>query len=245
MANANESDEARQEVVEKGLLKYRETDCFAAVEYVCTVSDPVLSVQSFSALMRHCYWKQKDLTAALVFGRAGAQHGVMMAAILAKKDPKKAAVLRALAKGFTYDIASFTWPGWNEKGIEISEEALAEGLQAAHANLRLAIQLKKDPLAMSRAYWMLGAQQLAVGRMKSSGETFLKAAAEAKKAGSRAEEVLGESFVCLTEVLAETENKASTGRLHGLLAELRKQKDGSFFADQVDTALEVFARKKE
>jgi len=168
-----------------------------------------------------------------------------MAATLAKKNPKRAKALRAIAKGLIYDIASFTWPGWNEKRIEISKGQLAEGLQAARANLRLANQLKKDSLAISRAYWVLGAQELAAGNVKPSGQAFSKAAEHAKKAGSRAEELLAQSFACLAEVLAADDNETASKRLNSLLADLRRQKDGEFFASQVDMARQVFSKKKQ
>lgn len=242
-ADAAESDEARQVVVERALQEYDAKDSFAAVEYVCAQSDPLIAVQSFFDLTGHCYWKQRDLSAALVFARAGLQYGLTTAATLSKTDPERATELRALAKGLAYDIASFTWPGWNQDGIEISEEQLAEGLQAARANLRLAKELKKGALPMFRAYWVLGAQELAAGNMQSSSPAFLMAAAHAEEANSRGEELMARSYVCMVAVLAAEDMEASSERLHGLLAELRKEKDGPFLADQVETALQVFRKK--
>lgn len=245
VAQETEPDKARQAVVKKALTEYDERDAFASVEYVCRQGDVLLAVQSFSDLMRHCYWERKDLTAALVFGRAGVQHALTAATTLEKRDPEKAKALRSVAKGLAYNIASFTWPGWNEKGIELSKAHLAEGLQAARANLRLANQLKKDSLALSRAYWVLGAQELAAGNGKPSSQAFAKAAEHAKNAGSRGEELLAESFACLVEALGSTDIGVASKRLNNLLAELRKQKDGEFFAGQVETARQVFRRKKD
>ncbi len=244
LADAAESDKTNQAIVEKALQEYCEKDSFAAVEYVCAQSDPLLAAQSFFDLMRHCYWKKRDLPAALVFARAGVQHGLTTAATLSKKDPEKANALRAIAKGLAYDIASFTWPGWNEKGIEISKQQIAEGLHAARANLRLAKLLKKGSLPVSRAYWMLGAQELAAGNMKASGQAFLEAAEYAKKAGSQGEELLATSYVCVVEILDAKDKGISTERLHSLLVKLRKEKDGQFFADQVEAALHVFSKKE-
>ena len=242
-ADPTESDEARQALTEKAIQEYDAKGSLAAVEYVRAQSNPLIAVQSLSDLTRHCYWKQRDLSAALVFARAGVQHGLTTAATLSKTNPQGATKLRATAKGLTFDIASFTWPGWNQEGIEISEEQLAEGLQAARANLRLAKELKKGSLPMSRAYWMLGAQELAAGNMQSSSPAFLKAAAYAKEASSRVEELMAKSYVGMLGVLSAEDAEASAERLHGLLADLRKEKDGAFLADQVETALQVFRKR--
>ncbi len=223
-------DELNKTVVKRALSEYREKDAFAAVEYVCAQSDPTLAVASLLELMRHSYWKQKDLAAALVFGRAGHQHAMAMAAMLENEQPEKAMALRAVAKGFTYDIASFTWPGWDEKEIKINGLHIEEGLSAARANLRLAKQLKKGELPMSRAYWMLGAHELANGNNGLACEAFAAAAEHAKEAESPGEELLARSFECLVEVLASNGNKAASKCLMSLLVELRKVKDGEFFA---------------
>ena len=165
-----------------------------------------------------------------------------MAATLSEKDSEKAAALRGVAKSITYNMASFTWPGWDEEGIEISKQQLAEGLQAARANLRLSNELMGGSLAKSRAYWVLGAQELAAGNIKSSSQAFLKAAEHAKEAGSRGEELLAKSYGYVVEILKAEDKGTPTEQLHRLLAELLKEADGKFFADQVETALHVFSK---
>ena len=240
---AEEPDKALEAIVDKALKAYVDEDAFAAVEYVCTRKDTMRAAQAFKSAMRRCYWKKRDLTATLVFARAGYQYCLTAAASLEKKDPQSAEALRAIAKSLVYDIASFTWPGWDEKGIEIGRAQMAEGLQAAQANLRLAISLKKDALPMSRAYWMLGAQQLAAGNIEPADQAFLKASDYAEKAGSQGEALLSRSFACLTEGLEAEEKEASIKRLESLLDKPRRQKDGELFVQQVETARRVFTEK--
>ncbi|MEK6223007.1 MAG: hypothetical protein N2D54_12245, partial [Chloroflexota bacterium] len=60
------------------------------------------------------------------------------------------------AKALNYNLASFSWPGWDEPGfMDIPTDILALGLQAAHENLRLAIELKKEEVRVSRAHWAI------------------------------------------------------------------------------------------
>jgi len=70
--------------------------------------------------------------------------------------------LRSTAKGLAYDVGSLTWPGWEEPGIDPTPEDLAFGRECARLNLRLAIELKKPALKISMAYWLVGADALAI-----------------------------------------------------------------------------------
>ena len=227
-------------LVEKALSEYDATDSFAAIEYLSSQDDPLLAIQAFRSAMRDSYWKEKDIVATLVFGRAGFHYGVTTAGIVGQDEPEMAKQLRSFAKGFMYDIASFTWPGWDEKEVELTEIQIAEGLQSAKANLRLAIEMNKEPIAMSRAYWVLGAQELAQEQHAKARRAFAEAAGFAALAGSTGDELLSKAFECLAEFLSSNGSQEVMGRLETLVDQLRKQKDGEFFASQVDAAMRVF-----
>lgn len=233
-------DPARKALVHETLQVYSDEGPFAAVARVCGEGDPILSVRSLNDLMRQVYWKERDLTLALAFGRAGHQHASTTAARMLGRDPERMTQLLSAAKAFTYDIASFTWPGWDEKGIEIAETHLKEGLAAARENLRLAKRLAKGPLALSRAYWMLGAQEMASSNYASSIKAFALATEQGRAAGSRGEELLARSFGDLVVLLGSPDKQAASRQLEASLSELRKEKDGEFFAAQVETARRVF-----
>lgn len=240
--SADEKQEVKV-VSQLAISEYEKVDASSAIEFLSTQDDPLFAIQGFRAAMRQAYWKKKDIEMSLTFGRGGFQYGVIMSQVLKRDDPEKAKKLRAEAKGFVYDIASFTWPGWDEKEIKLTDHMISEGLQSAKANLRLAIEMNKKPVAMSRAYWMLGAQELAHQKYEKSRISFLEAAKFAKLGKSPSEQYLCKAFECLAEYLSLDGDKVVLERLEVLLEQLRKQKDGEFYANQVDTARRVFLQK--
>jgi len=230
-------------LAEEALHIWREKDCFAAVEHLMQQDDPLASIEAFHELMRHCYWQLKDLFGAITFGRAGAQHAFASAAHLDAGQADLARELRHRGKGFFYDIASFTWPGWNEQGIAITASDLATGFDAARTNLRLAEQLQRGDLPMSRAHWVLGAQRLAAGDRAAAREAFIAAAEYAEKANSRADLLLAHGYMHLVDLLIGPD-EAARRQLDEVKRDLRGQEDGEFFIEQLETAQRVFASLK-
>lgn len=215
-------------------------DTLAAIEYLARLDDRLVAMKVFGNLMHHFYWEKKDLTLAVTFGRAGLQYG-LTAALDTKISPQQAEQLRSAAKGLAYDVGSFTWPGWDEKGIEIAPANLKVGNDSAKVNLRLAIELKKDALAMSRAHWLVGAHQIAAGQLEPARQSFHQAQDLAKQAGSQAEELLCAGYATVVDELTGQ----SPEPLSQIKAKLQTVKEGQFFIEQLDTARRVFAEKKQ
>src|SRR5207237_9220764 len=126
-------------------------------------ADTNAAVNLLFGCVRELYWKQKDLSRSLAFAFAAVNVAWLRAMDVEKSDPDLAKELRHSAKGMCYDIASFTWDGWGESRITITPTDLALGLDAAKANLRLAEQLQRGDLPMSRAHWMLAGHHLSAG----------------------------------------------------------------------------------
>ena len=118
-------------------------DSYAAVELLCREGDGLGAAKTFSEAANHFYWKEKDLVSSVAMGRAGVQHALSAAACCDPGDLPLAFELRGQAKAMAYNIASFTWSGWDEPGIVIGPSDLATGLDAARTNLRLGTELKK------------------------------------------------------------------------------------------------------
>ena len=168
----------------------REQDSSAAVEFAFANADALAAVTALDELMRDLYWKQKDLPAAVAIGRAAAQHALTSATAFASANADLAIGLRGMAKTFYYNLASFTWRGWGEEGIVITPSDEAIGLDAALANLRLAVELNKGDLPLSRARWMLGAQQISAKIYDDAAASFQKAAEHALAAKEQGEALL-------------------------------------------------------
>src|SRR4051812_41778941 len=88
------------------------SDSSFLIERMSAFADPMKAVELYAQAVMDAYWKKKDLQAAVTLGRAGIQHALGAAAW--NNDPEKSAALRGKAKAMAYNVASFTWPGWDE-----------------------------------------------------------------------------------------------------------------------------------
>jgi tetratricopeptide (TPR) repeat protein len=210
-----------------------------AVNFLQTTSaslPPEEQLRDFDQVMRHAYWQNKDLPATIRIGQAGVELGQS----LADAHPDQASEIKSQIKTIQYNLASFTWPGWDEPGFDISPEQVQLGLAAAQENLRLAIELKKDALPLSRAYWMLGGVEIAVKDYASAKEHFSQAEKFASQAGSHAEALLARGFEFLTGLLVNPDNEILSKELEQTKTALLVEKDGEFFVKQIDDAWRVF-----
>jgi hypothetical protein len=200
----------------------------AALAEVDLASQP----KAYSEAMRHAYWDDKDLSAAMAIAWAGISRLLAMAH---GADPERAYELRSQAKALSYDLASFTWAGWDEPGIVITPPEARAGCAAARANLALATELEKGELPRSRAHWILGAHELAAGRPEDARTNFEAAAALADAAGTEglSEAKLARAFVALARLAA---GAATEVELESAVSELRADPDGAALVEQVKTA---------
>ena len=197
---------------------------------------PTEYVPLFSEVFRHAYWQQKDLSAAIQIGQAGIRLGEN----LAESHPDLEEEILAQVKAIHYDLASFTWPGWDEEGLEITPEQVELGLTSARENLDLAIQLKKPPLPVSRAYWMLGAQHIAAGQFVQAQARFDMAERNARDAGSKPDELLAKGFYRVAALLDKPGNERLLSGLEHIKTALLEEEHGEFFVKQIEDALRIF-----
>ena len=223
----------------------RTQDSCAAIEALGRQPEPLESARAYADLVSALYWKEKDLYSVIVMARAGIQYSLMAAAALEIRDTALAYELRSIAKGLAYDLGSFTWPGWDEPGIDIAPAHLAFGLEAAKVNLRLARELNKGDLPLSRACWLLGAHHLAAGDMQAAQRHFQEAAGYAQSAGANEEALLCAGYDALVAILASSQDPARPDALASIQAQLAATEQGKGFAAQLETAQRVFTRTSE
>jgi hypothetical protein len=218
-------------------------DSFAAVLFLASQADSLVAAKTFSEAMLFSYWQAKNLPLAVAFGRAGVQFALTAAETLAEPNSELANSLRSTAKALAYNVASFTWPGWNEPGIAVTAADVALGLDAAKTNLRLANELQKGDLPLSRAHWMLGAQQLAAGDFAAATNSFVAAETFAAAANTPTEALLARGFVLVTHLVAAYRQGTpapAAAELATLKQSLAQLPDGEAFCSQFDGALAVF-----
>ena len=216
-------------------------DSFQAAQHIQRVGGgPLRTAKVFEAVMTDLYWNRRDLGGVVTIATAGIHFALDRAYLVRDEQPDLAEELRLAAKILAYNLGSYTWPGWNEPGIEIKATHLAIGMDAARANLRLVKGLDKGPLARSRAHWLLGAHQLASNHAEARA-SFEVAHEKARKAGVPKERLLASGYIA---IVLMREGKHGEGKQ--LLAEVRQKlgnaKDGHGdpLIKQIDTARAVF-----
>jgi hypothetical protein len=227
--------------METALRLLREEDSFAAIAHL-SQGEALAAATAFAELLVRLYWKEKDLHGTVAIGRAGAHFALRAAREVESSEPERAAELRSKAKAMCYNVASFTWPGWDEAGIAPTASDVRVGLNAAKANLRLARELNKGELALARAFWMLGAQQMANGDRDGASRSFSASAHHAKAAGAEPERLLAQGFTYLVELMGAPNSPDAHRKLADVKAALAPLEHGADFVGQLETAWRVFSR---
>ncbi len=225
----------------KILSTMKDVDSFAAIDHLERQTDPLKIISLYNQLLKYYYYEERDIQAVIMMARAGAQYGLAAARTLEAQDPAAAKELKEGARGVIYNLASYTWPGWNEPGIEIGPGEIAQGLDAAKASIRLAQELKMPPLRLSRSHWMVGALLLASSKQPEAREQFELAAQYAGEAVQPAEVLLSEGFKLMTIMLDSANTPKTEARYLQLKREIAEMEDGEYFIAQLDTAYEVFS----
>lgn len=208
-------------------------DSFADIAALAEI-DLGAQPDAYSTAMRAAYREDKDLSGAMAIAWAGISR---LLALAHAADTGQAYELRSQAKALSYDLASFTWVGWDEPGIVITPPEARAGCAAARANLALANELEKGELPRSRAHWILGAHELSAGRHADARTAFGSAAELADAAGAegKSEALLARAFVALTDLA----DGGSEAELTATLEQLRADPDGAVLVTQVETAREA------
>ncbi len=226
----------------KALLK--EHDTFKAIEYINDQGEPQTVAKIYSNLVNDFYWKEKAFSEVITFSRAGIQYCLTKAQEIAKDDVEKVVQLKTTAKIISYNLASYTWPGWDEKGISISQSDLLVGLDAAKLNLRLAFELKKGAVPLSMAYWVLGAQYLALANYDEAIKAFISSKEKAEEGNNKMNDLLASGYIGVTKIIQGSQKVEGEKELDKAIKEFKKlnTKDSEFYIEQLKTVLKIFAK---
>ncbi|MDH5372111.1 MAG: hypothetical protein OEX97_04115 [Acidimicrobiia bacterium] len=212
-------------------------DAAALVEFLTDESvDHIEALDAFRALANEAYWEDKNLDRALTTARAG-----ITVALALAPESSRPYDLRSAAKALAFNLASFAWPGWDEDGVKIERHHLAEALDAARTNVRLAVELEKGSIVIGRGHWMVGATLLAMGRYQEAIAEFLTARLSADEGRSDVESAMAEGYEALVRVIERPGEQALDDELSEILERLQSMDDGATYAQQILTARRVFA----
>ena len=227
-------------MVEQALQCLQEADSFTAIEFLNQQRRPAAVAQAYVDLVNVLYWEERDMDHVVAMSRAGIQYASDQA--LAQGAGSGAYfTLRSSAKALAYNLGSFTWPGWKEANLQIDALHVAAGMDAARLNLRLALELDKGDLPLSRAYWLLGAHLLADGHYRGAQALFGRAAMYARRAAAPLDSALNEAFAALGRLLAQPQDPGGEEAYSGALESLRLLDEQDALVGQVQNARSVFA----
>jgi tetratricopeptide (TPR) repeat protein len=235
--------EDRAMVLNKVKTLLKEHDTFKAIEYINDQGEPQTVAKIYSKLVNDFYWKEKALTEVIVFSRAGIQYCLIKAQEIAKDDVEKAVQMKFMAKIISYNLASYTWPGWDEKGISISRSDLVIGLDAAKLNLRLAYELKKGAVPLSMAYWVLGAQYLALANYDEAIKAFISSKEKAIEGNDKMNDLLASGYIGGTKIIQGSQKVEGEKELDKAIKGFKElnTEDAEFYIEQLKTVLKIFA----
>lgn len=188
------------------------------------------------------YRSGRDLQSFVRIARMGIEYDLAEADSAERGgDHPRADLFRLFAKQLAYDLASFTWTGWDEPGIRIGTADLEAGADAARLNLRLAEELERGPEPMANAYFILGAHALARSDYDEAGRYFETFGAIARSAELEAMAIAADGYGVITREAAGSGNPG-TYVLEPVRQRLRDlpASDPEFWIDQLDTAWTVF-----
>jgi len=224
---------------------FRAADSYAVAERIQSAGGDARAVaERYAELLRDMYWKAKDVSLAVVTGRAGILFALTKAAEANSANETEAATtLRGLAKQMAYNVASFAWPGWGEPSFAITDAERQAGLDAARLSLRLAVELNRDDSKLAAAHWMLGAHQLTANDPVQASESFRRAREATIRAGDPMMSLDYEAFDALAACVASPQNAAAREALDAFVERVRAfdHADATFFADQLASIRRFFA----
>ncbi len=218
----------------------KEVDWFAAAAYLNHQPDQLASLELYNKLIKHLYYENKNMPAVVAMARSAIQFGLAAGEALEASDREQATKLLERTRAVSYNLASYTWPGWDEPGIEIGVGDLAQGLDAANVTLRLTEAFDMGALRLSRSHWMLGAHLMAADMLSEAALSFNNAAILAEEAGAQAEVLLARGYSAIVGLMLTTADQAAANQFEEVKIDLVQKEYGEIFIGQLDTTRRVF-----
>ncbi len=239
---AQEQTDERQQIFINVKQLMADRDRYQAIEFINGYGEPLKVSEIYNNIVMDFYWKEKSLADVISYAQAGIQFCLTKADEYKNEDPEITYGLRKNAKKIAYNLASFCWPGWNEKDIIISAGDIAVGLDAARFSVRQGSELQDRDLPLSADYWMLGAQLLASQQYEEAIKTFKKSKELAHTDADKLSELLADGYIGITMIVSgDKDGQKVLGEATNSLAEDGSE-DAKFFIEQFNTALNVFIK---
>jgi hypothetical protein len=211
-----------------------------SIRELISLGNPVEAASGFVRLGKEYYKAQRDIGGVIAIGEAGV--GFCIKSANTAPDVETATSLRTFAKTIAYNAAANCWPGWGDEGVEIEDAHLEAGLKLAVLSRDLAGELSLGAKQIGTGHWLVGALELAAGRLQDATIDFERSEKAYELGGHSAQQLMARGY----SALARKKNPASSALGANALADVMNllRQDGSketiFFADQLATADRIF-----
>ena len=217
----------------------RLSDAMAVVE---AHADPRAMAAALGSAVKTMYRRHHDVTRMIVAGEIGLAYCLRQAARAADDDTARQ--LKQTGRAIAFNTAANCWPGWGDAGIVIERAHIAAGLQLAIESRALVQELGLAPRAQGTAHWLVGALELAAGRLDAAYAAFAQAEQVALAADATSSDALAASalmargYMALARKADPQSCAEGADRLGEIVGRLRAagSKEALFFADQLATA---------
>ena len=214
----------------------------AAVAAITAISDREAALEALAQLCRRAYRDLKRVPTMTALAWEAVGFGLECAA--ASPDPESAGRCKGRARAIAYNAGANCWPGWGD-AVEIQPADIAEGLKLAERSLELVGELGLGDKAIGTSLWLVGALQMAAGRVSIAIAQFQRAEEAFQAAQLPVPAAMARGYVALAEKAMPESHLRGAESLATILGLLRgmESREAQFFADQLLTADRIFSTR--
>lgn len=212
----------------------------AAVAAITAIADAEAGLEALAQLCQRAYRDLKSVPTMTALAWEAIGFGLQCAA--ASPDPESASRFKGRAKAIAYNAGANCWPGWGDP-VEIRPADIVEGLRLAQRSFELVGELGLGDKAIGTSLWLVGALQMAAGRLSPAITQFLRAEEAFQAAQLPVPAAMARGYVALAEKALPESHLRGAESLAAILGWLRgmESREAQFFADQLLTADRIFS----
>ena len=214
----------------------------AAVAAIMTIADTQAALEALAQLCQRAYRDLKSVPTMTTLAWEAVGFAIKCAA--ASPDPESASWYKGRARAIAYNAGANCWPGWGD-AVEIKPADIAEGLKLAERSFELVGELGLGDKAIGTSLWLVGALQMAAGRLSTAIAQFLRAEEAFRAAQLPVPAAMARGYVALAEKALPESHLRGAEALATILRSLRgmESREAQFFADQLLTADRIFSSR--
>jgi hypothetical protein len=214
----------------------------AAVAAIMANADTQTALEALAQLCQRAYRDLKCVPAMTTLAWEAVEFGLKCAA--ASPDVESASRYRGRARAIAYNAGANCWPGWGD-AVEITSADIAEGLKLAERSYELAGELGLGDKPTGASLWLVGALQMAAGRLSMAIAQFLRAEEAFQAAQLPVSAAMARGYVALAEKALPESHPRGAESLATIIGSLRsmESREAQFFADQLLTADRIFSSR--